>query len=370
MLVRDGSSPDESLTADDGFLPVDEHGLSYPFGGAVPEAGEVREIAPGVHWTRLKLFVSLNHINLWLIDDGDGVAVVDTGMRQRESFTTWDALLAGPLAGKPITRMFATHYHPDHVGMAGWLGERTGARLWMTREEWLTARMVTAPSGSGVVADAFQRRWRYAGWDDAVIAEMQRDVRPDLSGIVTPLGADFVRVRDGDRLDIGGAEWQVVVGRGHSPEHCCLWNKAAGLLISGDQILPRISPNISVLTSEPEGDPLADWLASIERFLELPEDTLVLPAHGEPFYGMHARLRRMRDQHLERLDVLADFIRTPRRVVDCFETLFRRGPEAFDGFNRELAVGETLAHLRRLIGAGRADVSERDGIGWFSASSQ
>ena len=370
-----GSGPDperdESLTADDGFLPVDEHGLHYPFSGQAPAPGALVQVAPGVRWTRSALGGLLDHINLWLIDDrdehGPGVAVVDTGMARPSSVATWEAMLAGPLAGERITRVFATHFHPDHIGMAGWLGDRLGARLWMTREEWLSARL------AGHAADerweaTLCRRWRLAGWDEAMITQMASENHGGFGMSMAPLAPDYVRIRDGDTIRFGDVAWQVVVGRGHSPEHGCLWNPVADVLISGDQILPRISSNVSVTASEPEGDPLRDWLESIDRLLELPEQTLVLPAHGEPFRGIRPRLTTLRTQHHEALDALAARLaEAPVRAVDSFVTLFKRPPEAFVGLNRELATGEALAHLRRLVASGRASMYMRDGVAWFSA---
>src|SRR5690606_15273312 len=101
-------------------------------------AGTTLEVAPGVHWIRMPLPFTLNHINLWAIDDGEGWAVVDTGVQTPDTAAAWRTLMAGPLGGRPITRVFATHMHPDHIGMAGWLTRKFDCRLWMTRLEYLT----------------------------------------------------------------------------------------------------------------------------------------------------------------------------------------------------------------------------------------
>ncbi len=114
--------------------------------------------------------------------------------------------------------------------------------------------------------------------------------------------------------------------------------------------------------SEPEADPLGEWLASIEKLLELPDDLLVLPAHGAPFTGLHVRLAALRDEHRKRLDILAEHLTEPRRAVDCFGRMFRR---TITGDMLGLATGETLAHLRRLEVEGRAVRETRDGVWWY-----
>jgi glyoxylase-like metal-dependent hydrolase (beta-lactamase superfamily II) len=157
----------------------------------------------------------------------------------------------------------------------------------------------------------------------------------------------------------------VVVGSGHSPEHACLVDEAGGVMIAGDQVLPRITSNVSLSLSEPEGDPLGDWLASIAKLRELPADLLVLPSHGEPFTGLHARLDALAAGHLGRLDALHKLLEEPRRAVDCFRILFGR---AIDDSVYGLATGEAMAHLRRLEVEGRAVREVRDDVHWFAAA--
>jgi glyoxylase-like metal-dependent hydrolase (beta-lactamase superfamily II) len=113
----------------------------------VPGAGELIEVAPGIGWARLPVPGSLGHINIWALEDGEGVALVDTGLDIPPAREAWEALFAGPLAGRAVTRIIVTHMHPDHVGLAGWLCERFGVRLWMTRGEWLFARALSLDAG-------------------------------------------------------------------------------------------------------------------------------------------------------------------------------------------------------------------------------
>lgn len=343
-------TPDASLIADDGFVATSHKGLTYPFGRFAPGEGEIHELAPGVGWIRIALPGLLGHINAWLLEEEGGVAIVDTGMNVAACRESWEALFQGPLADRLVTRLFGTHLHPDHIGLAGWLCERFGVGLWMTRTEWLTIRLLQADRRNAPPPEAIDF-WCAAGWTAEEIDRAKARGWSRLASVVTPLPSSFTRLSDGQDIRIGADRWRVVVGSGHTPEHACLWNEAAGLLIAGDQVLPRITSNVSLMFSEPWGDPLGDWLRSIDRFLELPDDLLVLPAHGEPFTGLHARLGALRDGHLDRLDALAGFLAEPRTAVECFPMLFRRQMSGDDLF---LATGEAMAHLRRLELAGRA----------------
>jgi glyoxylase-like metal-dependent hydrolase (beta-lactamase superfamily II) len=359
--VAEPASPDAAL-AD---VPYSHKGLSYPLGRRGPEPGELIEIAPGIGWARLPVPGSLKHINVWAIEDGDGVALVDTGLDIAPSRDAWEALFAGPLAGRAVTRIIVTHFHPDHIGLAGWLTGRLGVALWMTREEWLFARMLTSDIRAAPPPEAIAW-WRAAGWSEERIEAEQAKGWGRFASVVSPVPVSFVRMHDGDALDIGGRTWRVVVGSGHCPEHACLVDEAGGVMIAGDQVLPRITSNVSLSLSEPMADPLGDWLASIDKLHRLSDDLLVLPSHGEPFTGLHARLDTLRDGHLGRLDALREHLSEPRRAVDCFPILFGR---AIDDSILGLATGEAMAHLRRLEVEGRAGRELRDGVAWFSARS-
>jgi glyoxylase-like metal-dependent hydrolase (beta-lactamase superfamily II) len=168
------------------------------------------------------------------------------------------------------------------------------------------------------------------------------------SKIVSAMPAGFKRIRDGDTLTIGTRQWQIVTGRGHAPEHSCLVSD--GVMIAGDQVLPRITSNVSVYPTEPYADPLADWLESIERLRLLDPDLLVLPAHNEPFTGLHTRLDQLRDDHHDKLDKLLTLCAEPRTAFDSFATLFRKPIGEGDYGN---ATGEAVAHLHWLEERGK-----------------
>ena len=322
------------------------------------------QLAEGVGWTRSPVPGSLNHINLWLLEDESGVAIVDTGLNIPPAREAWETLFAGPLVGRTVTRIICTHFHPDHLGLAGWLTERFGVRLWMTRGEWLFGRMLTTDVRDTPPAEAFAY-WRAAGWSEDRIAEEAAKGWGRFASIVSPMPVAMVRLQDGDQVRIGARTWRVVVGSGHSPEHACLVDDAGKLMIAGDQVLPRITSNVSLSLSEPEADPLGEWLDSIARLKLLPDDLLVLPSHGEPFTGLHARLDALAGGHAGRLDALHEHLAEPRRSVDCFSVLFGRKIE--DNI-LGLATGEAMAHLRHLEVEGRAVREVRDGVHWYRAA--
>jgi glyoxylase-like metal-dependent hydrolase (beta-lactamase superfamily II) len=339
-------------------------GLTYPLGRRVPEPGELVPLADGIGWARLPVPGALKHVNVWILEDGPGVAIIDTGLDIPPCREAWEQLLAGPLAGRAVTRILCTHFHPDHIGLAGWLCERFSAPLWMTREEWLFARMLAADVRDSPPPEAFTY-WRAAGWSEERIASEAEKGWGRFSAMVSPVPVSFIRLRDGDSLPVGNRTWRVVTGNGHSPEHACLVDDEGGILIAGDQVLPRITSNVSLSLSEPEGDPLGDWLSSIAKLATLPDSLFVLPSHGEPFTGLPARLAALDHGHRDRLDALHALLAAePRRAVDAFRTLFARKIE--DNM-LGLATGEALAHLRRLEVEGRAVREVKDGVHWYRA---
>ncbi len=324
--------------------------LDYPF-DTPPARGRTLEVAPGVHWIRMPLPFALDHINLWAIDDGAGWAIVDTGLRTEETSLIWRELFANAPDPRPLTRVIVTHMHPDHVGMAGWLTRKFGVRLWMTTLEYLTCRVMVSDSGREAPPEAIEF-YRRAGWNEAAI-ETYRTRFGNFGKYIHPLPDGYRRLDDGEELTLGAHRWRVVVGNGHSPAHACLYSPDRRLLISGDQVLPRISSNVSVYPTEPDADPMSGWLASLAKLRrEVPDDVLVLPAHNEPFRGLHARIAALERGQLRALDRLRGVLDEPRRAVDTFSALFKRPIDGSDHALLNLATGESLASLNYLVSRG------------------
>lgn len=339
--------------------------LTYPFEAGPAVGGAAVEVTPGVMWMRMPLGGALGFINVWAIAEQDGWAIVDTGIAGVDTRNAWRVALKEALGGKPVTRVFVTHMHPDHIGMAGYLTRKFQARLWITRLEFVTCRSLAADSGREAPEDAIAF-FRAAGWDEDAL-ETYRQRFGGFGRGLHALPDSFHRLNDGDRVRIGDHDWEVVVGSGHSPEHACLYCPDLKLMISGDQVLPKISSNVSVFPTEPDGDPLTDWLTSLARIKDrVPDDVLVLPAHNDPFRGLHARIDHLIGGHERGLDRLRGLLAEPKRVVDVFPVLFRR---RIDHHVLGLATGESLAHLNCLITRGEA-VRERDGEGidWYRAA--
>ncbi|HYB32030.1 MAG TPA: MBL fold metallo-hydrolase [Steroidobacteraceae bacterium] len=336
--------------------------LTYPLGSA-PPPGQALAVAQGVMWLRMPLPVAgLNHINVWALEDGAGWTLIDTGMQTADTTTHWQSAFADALQRRPVMRVICTHMHPDHIGMAGWLTRHYDCRLWTTRLEYVTCRMLVADTGREAPLDGL-RFYRAAGWDEDAL-EHYRARFGGFGKAVYTLPDSYRRVVDAEQLAIGGRTWHAVVGRGHSPEHLCLHCPELAVLISGDQVLPRITSNVSVFPTEPDANPLAEWLESLAAIQErVPDDVLVLPSHNEPFRGLHARLTALITGHERRLARLQELLAAPKRAVDLFGVLFRRGV-SLDMLG--MATGESIAHLNCLIGRNLA-ARELDaaGVAWY-----
>ena len=336
-------------------------GIRYEF-DAPPENGTTLALDEGLTWLRMPLPFSLNHINLWLLRDENGWVIVDTGIDTNTSRDVWRKVFRDGMRNEPVTHVIVTHLHPDHAGCANFLVEEFDADLWMSREEYLLCRVLVGDTGKDAPREGVQF-YRAAGFTDEQIA-LYRANFGMFGKFVKGMPQSHRRLQGGDVLSLAGFDWEVVVGRGHSPEHACLYDRNRNVLISGDQILPTISPNISVWPTEPRANPLQDFLDSIDRLEEtLDEDVLVMPAHGKPFRGAHARLEELRKEHTDRLGVLMDNGHEPRRVVDTFPDLFGR---AINDGNRIMATGEALAHLHYLVATGdMLAATDKHGVRWF-----
>lgn len=336
-------------------------GISYPWAEA-PARGQVTQVAEGVLWFRLPLPMALNHINIYALDDGDSWTVIDTGLNTGKSRAIWQQMLDGPLAGKPVGRVIVTHHHPDHIGLAGWFQTEQGAQLWTTRTAWLYARMLVLDEQSEPDPQT-QAFWRSAGMDKAVFDQRMADRPFNFADTVAPLPLGYHRLQQDDVIQMGGRRWQVHIGHGHAPEQATFFSLDDNLVLGADQLLPSISPNLGVYPTEPDADPVTDWLESCARFGKIARaDHLVLPGHKLPFTGLPTRLRQLIDNHHGALKRLEARLKDPATACDCFMALFKR---EITGGEYGLAMVEAVAHLNHLLQAGRVKRWRRDDGAWL-----
>ena len=327
-----------------------------------PDFGEAIEVAQGVLWFRLPLPMALDHVNIYVLDDGDSWTIIDTGFDTRKTRAIWDTILAGPLSGKPVERVIVTHHHPDHIGLAGWFQKEFGAQLVTSRTAWLMARMLTLDEHP-VPTQETLTYWRSAGMD-AKTHHTRSTERPfNFCDVVAPMPLGFQRITEADRIAIGGRNWTVRMGDGHAPEHATFWSDDDELVLGGDQLLPSISPNLGVYATEPMADPVDDWLVSCERLIQFANDRqLVLPGHKLPFRGLPFRMQQLIGNHHGALERLLTFLETPRTAVDCFVVLFKR---RIGDAEYGLALVEAMAHVNHLYHLGKITRTRRDDGAWL-----
>ncbi len=336
--------------------------LTYPFDA--PEKGATLEVMPGIHWLRMPLPFQLDHINLWVLKDGDGWTIVDTGVKMGQSKKVWEGVAANLFDGKPVKRQIVTHLHPDHVGLAGWIEDRFGAPLWMSRTDYIQCRMLWHDTGREA-PEAGIRFYKAAGFPDEAI-ETYKSRFGGFGKGVERMPDSYRRLHDGEVIQIDGRDWHIVMGSGHAPEHACLWCPELEVFLSGDQVISRISSNVSVHPTEPDADPLTAWIDSCHKIKAIVPDTvLVCPAHQKAFRGLHARLDQLINGHERNLDNLYKALSEPKRAVDVFGALYKRkiGAELLG-----MATGESLAHLNCLMARGRATrTRDEHGVDWYRA---
>lgn len=335
---------------------IPPEGLRYPWETPPDHGTGSIEVAPGVLWLRFPLPMKLDHVNVYALDEGDSWTIIDTGFASNKSRAIWAEAMAGPLGGKPISRVVVTHHHPDHVGLAGWFQTEHGAELVTTRTAWLTARMLTLDEQAVSPSETLMF-YRQSGMDPDLLDKRARDRPFNFADIVAPLPLGYTRIKQDDTIRMGGRTWDIHIGNGHAPEHATFWSRDDNLVIAGDQILPSISPNIGVYPTEPMADPIAEWLESCERLALLARpDHLVLGGHKVPFTGLPKRMEQLIANHHGALNRLADYIKEPKSASECFAPLFKRKiGEAEYG----LALVEAVAHLSHLYQTGDATRSQR-----------
>lgn len=326
--------------------------IKYLF-DAPPEPGGVRQLLPGMTWVRVPLPFVLDHVNCWMLDDDgpvNNVTLIDTGADTTKTRDLWERVLSETLAGRKISRLICTHGHPDHVGLAGWLVDKLDVELHMTLTEWLSPQVWREETRNAMTV-ATKGFFKNHGLSESAISKMDKS-RDEMPPMSYPLPNRFVRMRDGETVVFGGRSWKVLVNGGHADEHASFYCKADGILIAGDQILSRISPVVGVFPSQPRSEPLSDYLASLKRLRKLPADTIVLPSHGLPFRGLHARIDQLAMHHAGRLGTLWELMAEPTHAIKLAHGLF---PKAMAAKGQTvMALAETLAHAHHLVAEKRA----------------
>ncbi|MGD0434486.1 MAG: MBL fold metallo-hydrolase [Acetobacteraceae bacterium] len=327
---------------------MDSETLTFPY-AAPPAPGEVARIAQGVLWFRLKLPFQLNHVNIYLIEDDDGWLVLDTGLGTDDCRAGWDSILSGPLRGERLSAMLVTHFHPDHVGLAGWLAQSFGLQLAMPRTEYLYHLM--AAHGRGDMYDAAHREFYRTNGLTAELTDTILGRGLNYLRLTTGVPLSYERIRHGDTRLVGGREFRILTGGGHALEQAMLHHASDQLFFAADQVIARISPNVSVHPVEPHEDPLGTYLGDLKSLrATMPHDVLVLPGHGLPFHGLHARIDELTQHHALRCGRIASACRqTPLSAAELVPALFDR---ILDAHQTGFAFGEVLAHVNYMLGRG------------------
>lgn len=332
----------------------------------VPAEGAMEQLAPGFFWLRMPLTFELNHINLWLLESASGWSIVDTGFNSPDTVQHWDSLFASIFSKKPVESIFVTHFHPDHFGLAGWLSARTGLKVKMTKGEFGMIRHLTDDDSPALLEKLYRPYYVEAGVEGELLEKLI-DKRLLYKKIIHAPPANIDPVWIGAKVILGGKEWQTVGGYGHSPEHACLYNAKDKLFISGDIILPDITPNISFFPGNPpEHDPVDNYLRTLDAIKTVvPDDVTVLPSHGVPFRGLHRRIDEIKAHHDRRLEKLHKVMASgPQTAFQIMSGLFsHRTLKPGDLF---FALGETLSHLIHDLMRGKIRKEIKNGVVLYS----
>ena len=287
----------------------------------------------------------LDHVNIYAVDEGDSWTIIDTGLWSKKTLSIWRSIIDKYFGNKPINRIIVTHHHPDHVGLAGWFQKEFKAVLWMTRTAWLMARMLRLDYQK-LPTEEIVNFWRRSGMDGKIVKERAAGKPFNFGDSVFEMPLGFRRIIDCEKITLGDRSWIVRVGNGHAPDHATLCCEDEPLIIAGDQIISSISPNLGVYATEPEADPVEDWLISCKNFVPFANnDQLVLPGHKLPFIGLPHRLRQLIENHHSALSRLVDFLKEPQTAVGCFPALYNR---KINENEYGLALVEAVAHLNNL----------------------
>ena len=344
------------------MVPNMESKVDYIFGDKLPIPLEPIEVAEGILWFRLPMPIALDHINIYLLDDGDSWVLIDTGLADTKSIEIWTNILKKYLSKRPIQKIIGTHFHPDHVGLAGWLIERTDAEFWMTQIEWLSARQayLTVDSGASQAMSTFYKK---ANLKPDLI-KIYDDIGNDYRSMVTPIPLEYDRIEHSTLFKIGDRIWKPVFGSGHSPDHVSFYCEKDRIMLGGDMLLPRITPIIAVWWQEPNADPLEGYIEFLKTLGSIGSDALILPAHNRPYKELQTRVADLISHHNERLEITYEACKNENSAEAIMQELFIR---KLDPFQTRFAIGETIAHINNLIKKGTLKrCLDDDGVYFYS----
>lgn len=332
--------------------------LKFPLADP-PAYGAVVPVRDGVLWARVPLPYQLDHVNIYFLQDGDGWAVIDTGIQTDAAIAAWEMLLDGPLKGGRLTRVIVTHYHPDHIGLAGWLCRRFDAPLLTSLSTYMSSKVISLAHDEKALRQHFE--FYISHGMAAKVAGVVAIQGTEYLQRVADLPYTFLRLLMPDMLYIGGRAFRVLSGDGHAAEQIMLYCKEDRLLFAADQVIEKISPNVSVYAGEPNGDPLGHFLRALRMLrAEIPDDVLVLPGHRRPFIGLHQRTVELEAHHEDRCDLIRTACaHAPRSVADLVPALF---PRPLDPHQMSFAFTEALAHVNRLVRRGEIRTIRTNGM--------
>ncbi|MEA2168899.1 MAG: hypothetical protein QOF76_2199 [Solirubrobacteraceae bacterium] len=334
------------------------------------------EVAPGVHRIPLPLpGDGLRAINVYALDDGDGITLVDCGWRHPKAV---EALRAGLAAlgsdGRNVTRVIATHAHYDHYGLTAYLRDHAGCEIALGRDE-VGMLAPAIDDGGWEAANDHRRAYMVRHGASDLMAEIERQAEQEDYESVRGRGRwemPDVLLDDGDVLAVGDRRLRAILTPGHTRGHMAFHDEANGLFFAGDHVLPHITPSLGFETW-PDGRALARFQAALLKVRDVPAD-LVLPGHGPVFDDLAERVDELLAHHEQRLARCVDIVADdgPDSALDVARRLpWTRRDTPFvelDVLNRLLAVGETVTHLERLVDTGTLHRDEAADVVLYAAA--
>lgn len=310
-------------------------------------------VADRIYQIQLPLPFPLKIVNCYALRDDDGWTVVDTGIHYPPAEAAWHAAFDSiGLDPTTIRRIVLTHAHPDHYGMAGWLATMSGAPVLLAPVEQVFAQRVwhAGEANERAVMAYFEANGMPTDLAEEVAASL-RETRL----MTMPWPAETTAIEPGTRLTMGGRRFQAIATPGHSDQHLVFYCAEERLLLCGDAVLIKITPNVS---RWPDGrpDPLADFLQSLDAMGRLEVD-LALPGHGPLIHHFGRRLAELRNHHHERLHAMEQAAGDGATAYEVCAAVFPTS--ALSPHQLRFALAETLAHLEYLAGAGRVERIEQ-----------